>query len=82
MRPVDTAIVCPVCGERSKSKVAAFEHERPHLEAIMKNEELELLRRIVVGLIKSAGRETTGDSYELDYCWDLAEEYVRANYAE
>ncbi len=45
-------------------------------------EELQLLRRIVTGLINSAGRETAGDSYELDYCWDLAEEYVRANYGE
>lgn len=48
---------------------------------ILKNdhEELLLLRRIVMGLICSAGRETVGDSMELDYCWDLAEEYVRDN---
>jgi hypothetical protein len=41
-------------------------------------EELELLRRIVVGIMTCQGRESVSDSYELDYCWDLAEEYVES----
>lgn len=46
-------------------------------------EELEYLRRIVMGITNN-GRETTGDSMELDYCWDLAEEYCfwRKQYGE
>lgn len=31
MRPVDTAIICPACGERAKSRLAAVEHAHAHL---------------------------------------------------
>ena len=34
MRTVDSAIRCPICGHRSKPKVEAFDHERPHLERV------------------------------------------------
>jgi hypothetical protein len=45
MRPVDTAFVCPACGERSKSKIQAFEHERPHLVSLL--ETLDQFERVI-----------------------------------
>lgn len=46
------------------------------------DDELEMLRRIVTGLILCSGRLTSDQSMELDYCWDMAEEYVKERHPE
>ena len=38
-------------------------------------EELEFLRGVVSRLYFGQGRETPNASYDLDYAWDLIEEY-------
>jgi hypothetical protein len=40
-------------------------------------EERDFLSDMVQRLIRSQGRETFGDSMDLDYAWDMLEEYVK-----
>lgn len=39
-------------------------------------EELEFLRGVVSRLVRSQGRETAYASFDLDYAWEMLEEYV------
>lgn len=43
------------------------------------DDELLFLRNFVSRLIRSQGRETVYQSMDLDYAWDMLEEYVENN---